>query len=119
MLFKQGDAEVRVIYYPPYRLVDAGLLRLVVEITLESFAVKAGEGLRPAAAVFRGYFQEVGGDVIALEGEKVTLLGDGNIAGTEECTLKDVMGTVIEIGRGRRTVKPGKGRVWRALKPFR
>lgn len=57
--------------------------------------------------------------VIALDGERVTLMGDGNIAGTEECTLADVMGTAIEIGRGRRSVKPGKGRIWRALKPFR
>ena len=57
--------------------------------------------------------------VIGLDGEKVTLMGDGNISGTEECTLKDVMGTVTEIGRGNKTVKPGKGRLWRALKPVR
>ena len=57
--------------------------------------------------------------VIGLEGEKVTLMGDGNISGTEECTTLDVMGTVIEIGRGKRTVKPGKGKLWRVLKPFR
>ena len=57
--------------------------------------------------------------VVGLDGEKVTLMGDGNIAGTEECTLKDVMGTVTEIGRGKKTVKPGKGRLWGALKPIR
>jgi hypothetical protein len=57
--------------------------------------------------------------VIGLEGEKVTLMGDGNISGTEECAIPDVMGTVIEIGRGKRSVKPGKGKLWRALKPFR
>ena len=57
--------------------------------------------------------------VIALDGDKVTLMGDGNIAGTEECTRADIMGTAIEIGRGNRAVKPGKGRIWRALKPFR
>ncbi|MBQ9411159.1 MAG: S24/S26 family peptidase [Bacteroidales bacterium] len=57
--------------------------------------------------------------VIALDGEKVTLMGDGNIVGTEECTRADIMGTAIEIGRGNRAVKPGKGKLWRALKPFR
>jgi signal peptidase I len=57
--------------------------------------------------------------VIALDGDKVTLMGDGNSVGTEECTRADIMGTAIEIGRGNRTVKPGKGRIWRALKPFR
>lgn len=57
--------------------------------------------------------------VIALDGEKVTLMGDGNSVGTEECTRADIMGTAIEIGRGNRTIKPGKGRIWRALRPFR
>ena len=57
--------------------------------------------------------------VIGLEGEKVTLMGDGNISGVEECTTQDIMGTVIEIGRGKRAVKPGKGKLWRVLKPFR
>ena len=57
--------------------------------------------------------------LIALEGEKVTLMGDGNLAGTENCTFADIMGTVTAIQKGKRTVTPGKGRLWRALKPFR
>ena len=57
--------------------------------------------------------------VIKLDGNAVTLMGDGNVAGTEECTLSDVMGTAVEIIRGTRSVKPGKGRFWRALKPIR
>ena len=57
--------------------------------------------------------------LIARDGDALTLMGDGNIAGTESCTVADIMGTAIEIGRGRRTVIPGKGRWWRALKPFR
>ena len=58
--------------------------------------------------------------IIALDGEKVTLMGDGNLVGTESCTLQDIMGTVATIQRGKkRTVVPGKGRFWRTLKPFR
>ena len=47
-------------------------------------------------------------------------MGDGNIAGTERCTVADVLGTVTEIIRpdGRRRA-PGRARFWRALKPVR
>ena len=57
--------------------------------------------------------------IIALDGEKVTLMGDGNLSGTELCTRADIMGTVTAIQRGKRNVTPGKGRFWRVLKPFR
>ena len=50
----------------------------------------------------------------------MVLMGDGNLRGTEHCTTADVIGTVTEIIRpdGRRRA-PGKGRVWRALRPVR
>ena len=57
--------------------------------------------------------------VIAREGVNLTLMGDGNLAFTESCTVADVMGTVSAIHRGKRTVVPGKGRFWRFLMPFR
>ena len=57
--------------------------------------------------------------IIALEGEKVTLMGDGNLVGTENCRLPDIMGTVTAIQKGKRSVTPGNGRFWRVLKPFR
>ncbi len=57
--------------------------------------------------------------IIALEEEKVTLMGDGNLVGTENCRLPDIMGTVTAIQKGKRSVTPGKGRFWRVLKPFR
>ena len=58
--------------------------------------------------------------IIAIDGEALTLMGDGNLRGTEHCTTADVIGTVTEIIRpdGRRRA-PGKGRVWRALRPVR
>ena len=50
----------------------------------------------------------------------ITLQGDGNLQGYEQCTPEDVLGTVtaIQSPKGRR--KPlTKGRLWRLLKPFR
>ena len=58
--------------------------------------------------------------IIALDGEAVTLMGDGNIRGTERCTRGEVVGTVVEIIRpDGRTRKPGQARAWRALRPVR
>lgn len=57
--------------------------------------------------------------LIRKEGERLTLMGDGNLVGTESCTEADVMGTVTAIERGSRVVVPGNGRWWRILKPFR
>ena len=57
--------------------------------------------------------------LIALDGDRLTLMGDGNLAGTETCTKADVLGTVVAIERGNRVVKPGNGLWWRRLKPFR
>ena len=58
--------------------------------------------------------------VLSREGERLILMGDGNLRGTERCALSDVLGTVTEIirpdGSSRR---PGKGRLWRALRPVR
>ena len=58
--------------------------------------------------------------VFAIDGDKLTLMGDGNLKGTELCRRGDVKGTVKEILHedGSRTV-PGKGRLWRRLLPFR
>ena len=60
--------------------------------------------------------------VIALspDGEKLTLMGDGNIRGTEESRATDVIGTVSRLLReGGRSVRPGSARLWRALLPVR
>lgn len=57
--------------------------------------------------------------VFSRNGKELVLMGDGNVSGTESCTTEDIMGTVTAIYKGKRTVKPGKGRFWRALLPFR
>ena len=58
--------------------------------------------------------------IIARKGDALTLMGDGNLVGTERCTLADVIGTVTEIIRpsGRRRT-PGRARLWRLLRPVR
>ena len=58
--------------------------------------------------------------VQAVSGERLTLMGDGNLRGTESCTADDVIGTVVEIIRpdGSRRI-PGKGRAWQVLRPLR
>lgn len=51
--------------------------------------------------------------VIAVDGEHVTLQGDGNLSGTEQCTMAHVLGTVVRIETpcGRRKLLT-RGRLW-------
>lgn len=65
--------------------------------------------------------------IIARHGDTLTLMGDGNVRGTETCTINDVIGIVTHFYRKGRT-KPDTAdgwkwrtysRIWLALKPFR
>ena len=57
--------------------------------------------------------------VIALEGDRVTLMGDGNITGQEHCTRNNILGTVQKIihPNGKEVV-PGKAAAWRKTGPL-
>ena len=58
--------------------------------------------------------------IIAIEGDKVTLMGDGNLIGTESCQLSDILGTVHEIIRPNGSKKRvTDGSLWRKLLPVR
>lgn len=63
--------------------------------------------------------------IIKLEGEHVTLMGDGNIRGTEHCMVKDVRALVTHYVRPRRTLPASDAklqrriRIWRKLLPIR
>ena len=57
--------------------------------------------------------------LIHMDGDRLTLMGDGNIAGTETCTTGDVLGTVTAILRDGKEIIPGDGRLWRRLLPIR
>ena len=58
--------------------------------------------------------------IIHLKGNQVTLMGDGNLRGTELATRSEVVGAVAEIitpeGHHR---KPTRGWLWRRLLPVR
>jgi hypothetical protein len=58
--------------------------------------------------------------IIAIDGNKVTLMGDGNLQGVEEVHKSDVSGVVVEViaPDGERR-KPSNGYVWRKLLPVR
>ena len=58
--------------------------------------------------------------VIRMEGRNVTLMGDGNLQGTEHGTVDEVKGKVVEIitPKGRRR-KPTRGWLWRKVLPMR
>ena len=58
--------------------------------------------------------------IIAVDGDTLTLMGDGNLVGTESCRLSDVLGTVREIIRPNgSTKKVTKGTLWRKMLPVR
>lgn len=63
--------------------------------------------------------------IIALEGEDVTLMGDGNLRGTEHCKVQDVRGIVTQYIRPNRTILAAdrslqrRIRLWRKLLPVR
>lgn len=58
--------------------------------------------------------------VIAIDADTITLQGDGNLSGTEQCQSKNVLGTVVQIirpnGKAKRITR---GRLWYYLRPFR
>ncbi len=64
--------------------------------------------------------------IIELQGEQVTLMGDGNVRGTESCTKADVRGVVTKYIRpnghtllASDHVLQRKIRLWRKLLPIR
>ena len=57
--------------------------------------------------------------VFEVEGDKVTLMGDGNLGAKEHCLNGNAVGKVLEIHRGDKVIVPGKGKLWRMLLPVR
>lgn len=65
--------------------------------------------------------------IIRIEGDTITLMGDGNVKGTETCHTQDVIALAIAFYRKGRTtpdrVESWKwrtySRIWLAIKPFR
>ena len=89
---------------------------------VDSVRLRKPEGVKVGdivLAVFGG--RPIVHRVIAIDGTKVTLMGDGNPLGMmEKGDLSNVLGIVDQIispsGRSR---KPSNGKVWRRLLPVR
>ena len=63
--------------------------------------------------------------VITIDGERLTLMGDGNICGTEQCNKTDVIAKVIKIIKEKKEIDcTGKSHLraaalWTYLRPVR
>ncbi|MDE6633662.1 MAG: hypothetical protein K2J96_00175, partial [Bacteroidaceae bacterium] len=63
--------------------------------------------------------------IIRIEGGRLTLMGDGNVKGTERCRRQDVAGVVTHYLRPTRTLSASDAglkrriRLWRSLLPVR
>ena len=63
--------------------------------------------------------------IIRIDGDKVTLMGDGNIRGVERCYRSDIVAKAIRIDKGKRQIDcTGKSHrrwaaLWRWLLPVR
>ena len=64
--------------------------------------------------------------IIKIEPDRITLMGDGNICGTESCTPSNVLAIATHVvdEKGKRRTLESKGqmfkaRVWYVIRPFR
>lgn len=58
--------------------------------------------------------------IYAVSGNKLTLMGDGNIRGTEHCMSQHILGTVeLILKADGRKIVPGKAFAWKRLLPLR
>ena len=63
--------------------------------------------------------------ILSLADERVTLMGDGNLYGTEECRKQDIAGIAVKILRNGKYIDPAspgercKAKLWKILKPCR
>lgn len=57
--------------------------------------------------------------VLALDGGRLVLRGDGNLTACEHCTPDDVLGRAVEIiGPSGKRRRIGRARLWQSLCPF-
>ncbi|MFR9649187.1 MAG: hypothetical protein SNJ33_01285 [Rikenellaceae bacterium] len=63
--------------------------------------------------------------VINIENEKITLMGDGNLVGTEECHTSDVAARITAIIKPYKSINPNSksqrkyAKIWKILQPVR
>lgn len=58
--------------------------------------------------------------IVSIDGDKVTLMGDGNLRGCEKCRKQDILGVVQAIIKpSGKQIAPPSGKIWLCLKPLR
>ncbi|MFR9503008.1 MAG: hypothetical protein SNH73_00970 [Rikenellaceae bacterium] len=63
--------------------------------------------------------------VIKIESKKITLMGDGNLIGSEECHMSDVAARITSIVKPHKIINPNSkqqrvlAKFWRTLQPIR
>lgn len=122
VLDRGATATLRVKGYSMRLFLDNG--RDLVTLTAPQ-----RDALRPGDVVLAEHIPHhyVLHRIIARHGDQLTLMGDGNVRGTETCTTADVIGIVTHFYRkGRTTPDSVNGlkwriysRLWLALKPIR
>lgn len=70
--------------------------------------VRVGDAV--LAEVSKGVF--VCHRIVEINGRKVTLRGDGNIRGTESCTVEDVKALLVGVVRNGKTIILKKSKAW-------
>ncbi|MCD8386185.1 MAG: S24/S26 family peptidase [Bacteroidales bacterium] len=97
-------------------------------LDLVTLAPPEAEVMRVGAIVLARYTAEhpyVMHRIVAVDGEELTLMGDGNIQARERVKRADVVGVAVAAerrGRQRRldtAAERRKGRLWLALRPLR
>ena len=92
---------------------DSVTLRKQTEVRVGDIVLAAVSGQQSDVSGQKAGEHYVLHRVIVVDGEHVTLQGDGNLSGTEQCTMAHVLGTVvrIETPRGRCKLLT-RGRLW-------
>ncbi len=118
-LIKEGHTAT--IYVKGYSM------RPFLEHCRDKVVLAAVGELRPGDAVLaeirRGVY--VLHRIISMDGDRLTLMGDGNLRGTEQCRLSDVVAIVTHYISPRRTISASdpvlcrRIRLWRRLLPVR
>lgn len=108
-------------------LVKGWSMRPFLEHQRDKVLLVAPEELKTGDAVLAettpGHF--VLHRIIEIDGDDITLMGDGNLTGTEHCKKSDVCGVVSEYIRPARTISADDPelvrdiRRWRRLLPYR
>lgn len=108
-------------------LVKGWSMRPFLEHLRDKVILDAPEELRIGDAVLAeitpGHF--VLHRIIEMDGDEITLMGDGNLVGTEHCRKNDVCGVVKQYIRPTRTINADDPKLirniqrWRRLLPYR